>query len=172
MKLDGDQGRYRSALDSLRLPPFAVRDGSRPFIVALEGANGAGKSTLCRLLSGLLAVPACLGTDEAWFSDSFKMRMIRDAEWFASAMFFLSGCFEQMRVLGDRPDALVIMDRSLCPTCGSRRRKPGAPRSGCRHAAAFCRPDSRPRSHTRARREFRDLPVAHSLKNRSGPSPG
>ena len=116
MKLDGDQERYRSALDSLRLPPFAVRDGSRPFIVALEGANGVGKSTLCRLLSGLLAVPACLGTDEAWFSDSFKMRMIRDAEWFASAMFFLSGCFEQMRVLGDRPDALVIMDRSLWST--------------------------------------------------------
>jgi thymidylate kinase len=42
--------------------------------------------------------------------------MIRDADWFASAMFFLSGCFEQMRVLRGRPDSVVIMDRSLWST--------------------------------------------------------
>ena len=42
--------------------------------------------------------------------------MIRDAEWFASAMFFLSGCCEQMRVLRSRPNPLVIMDRSLWST--------------------------------------------------------
>jgi thymidylate kinase len=116
MKLDSDQKRYRVALEPLRLPPFASRDASRPFVVALKGANGAGKTTLCRLLSRILAAPACLGTDEAWFSDSFKTRMIRDAEWFASAMFFLSGCFEQMRVLRGHPDPLVIMDRSLWST--------------------------------------------------------
>lgn len=111
-----DQEPHRLALESLRLPPFASRDASRPFVVALEGANGAGKTTVCQLVSHSLAAPACLGTDEAWFSDSFKIRMIRDAEWFASAMFFLSGCFEQMRVLRDRPEALVIMDRSLWST--------------------------------------------------------
>jgi thymidylate kinase len=111
-----DQERHRLALGPLRLPRFAVRDDSRPFVAALEGANGAGKTTLCRLLSSSLAAPACLGTDEAWFSDSFKTRMIRDAEWFASAMFFLSGCFEQMRVLRGRPERLVILDRSLWST--------------------------------------------------------
>ena len=116
MKLDSDQERHRLALEPLRLPPFAGRDASRPFVVALEGANGAGKTTLCGLLSRSIAVPACLGTDEAWFSDSFKTRMIRDAEWFASAMFFLSGCFEQMRVLRGRPNPLIIMDRSLWST--------------------------------------------------------
>jgi thymidylate kinase len=116
MKLDSDQERYRLALEPLRLPRFAGRDASRPFVAALEGANGAGKTTLCQLLSRNLAAPACLGTDEAWFSDSFKTRMIRDAEWFASAMFFLSGCFEQMRVLRGRPDSLVIMDRSIWST--------------------------------------------------------
>jgi thymidylate kinase len=42
--------------------------------------------------------------------------MIRDAEWFASAMFFLSGCFEQMRVLRSRRDKLIVMDRSLWST--------------------------------------------------------
>jgi thymidylate kinase len=116
MKLDSDQERYRLALDPLRLPRFASRDTSRPFVVALEGANGAGKTTLCQLLSRQLAAPACLGTDEAWFSGSFKTRMIRDAEWFTSALFFLSGCLEQMRVLRGRPDPLVIMDRSLWST--------------------------------------------------------
>jgi len=116
MKVAGDQESHRLALEPLRLPRFAGREAGRPFVVALEGANGAGKTTLCRLLSGSLAAPACLGTDEAWFSDSFKTRMIRDAEWFASAMFFLSGCFEQMRVLRGWPNSLVIMDRSLWST--------------------------------------------------------
>jgi thymidylate kinase len=116
MKLDSDQEHYRLALERLFLPRFAGRDACRPLVVALEGANGAGKTTLCRLLSRKLAAPACLGTDEAWFSDSFKTRMIRDAEWFASAMFFLSGCFEQMRVLRGDPKPLVIMDRSLWST--------------------------------------------------------
>ncbi|HWX21988.1 MAG TPA: deoxynucleoside kinase [Candidatus Binatia bacterium] len=100
----------------LRLPRFAERKVSCPFIVALEGANGAGKTTLCRTLSHSLDVPRCLGTDEAWFSASFKTRMIRDAAWYASAMFFLSGCFEQMRVLSRRRERLVIMDRSLWST--------------------------------------------------------
>jgi thymidylate kinase len=116
MKLDSDQERYRLALERLRLARFADREAARPFVVALEGANGVGKTTLCRSLSRQLTAPACLGTDEAWFSDSFKTRMIRDAEWFASAMFFLSGCFEQMRVLRARPDPLVIMDRSVWST--------------------------------------------------------
>jgi len=56
----------------LRLPRFAGRDVSRPFVVALEGSNGAGKTTLCDGLSRRLPAPACLGTDAAWFSDSFK----------------------------------------------------------------------------------------------------
>lgn len=111
-----DAERYRLALEPLRLPQFAGRDAARPVVVALEGPNGAGKTTLCPLLARRLAAPVCLGTDAAWFSDAFKTRMIRDADWFASAMFFLSGCCEQMRVLRGRPDPLVIMDRSLWST--------------------------------------------------------
>jgi thymidylate kinase len=116
MKLASDLERYRRALKRLRLPRFARRDASRPFVAALEGANGAGKTTLCRLLARKLKAPSCLGTDAAWFSDAFKTRMIRDAEWFASAMFFLSGCFEQMRVLHGRTQKLMIMDRSIWST--------------------------------------------------------
>jgi thymidylate kinase len=98
------------------LPRFAERVRSRPFVVALEGANGAGKTTLSRLLAKHFAAPACMGTDAAWLSDAFRIRMIRDAEWYVSAMFFWSGCFEQMRVWRDRPNPLVIMDRSLWST--------------------------------------------------------
>jgi thymidylate kinase len=111
-----DSENHRAALEALQLPRFAPREAGRPFVVALEGANGVGKTTLCRLLSESLGAPACLGTDEAWFSESFKIRMIRDAEWYSSSMFFLSGCFEQMRVLRGCPNPLVIMDRSLWST--------------------------------------------------------
>jgi thymidylate kinase len=103
---------HRLALSRLILPSFAAPDSSRPFIIALEGPNGAGKSTLARALH----FPHCLGTDDAWFTEPFKVRMIRDAEWFASAMFFLSGCFEQMLVLRSSQDKLVVMDRSLWST--------------------------------------------------------
>ncbi|MGH7969252.1 MAG: deoxynucleoside kinase, partial [Limisphaerales bacterium] len=80
------------------------------------GPNGAGKTTLGRRLSEALNVPFCLGTDEAWFGQAFKSRMIQDAEWFASAMFFLSGCFEQTRLLRNRPEPLIILDRCLWST--------------------------------------------------------
>jgi thymidylate kinase len=103
-------------LDRLALPQFAGRESSRPFVVAIEGHNGAGKTTLCRCLSHTLSAPCLLGTDEAWFVEPFKVRMIRDAEWYASAMFFLSGCFEQMRLLRGRSDPLVVTDRSLWST--------------------------------------------------------
>ena len=99
-------------LHRLVLPSFAAPDSSGPFIVALEGPNGAGKTTLSRALP----FPHCMGTDDAWFTEPFRVRMIREAEWFASAMFFLSGCLEQMRVLRSRQDKLVVMDRSLWST--------------------------------------------------------
>jgi len=103
---------HRLGLSRLVLPSFAAPDSSGPFIVALEGPNGAGKTTLARALQ----FPHCLGTDDAWFAEPLKVRMIRDAEWFASAMFFLSGCFEQMRVLRSRRDKVFVMDRSLWST--------------------------------------------------------
>ena len=98
---------------NLCLPRFAERATSGPLRVAIEGPNGAGKTTLSWALSRSLGVPWCLGTDEAWFAESLKVRMIRDAEWHASAMFFLSGCFEQTRLLRQRSDRMVIMDRCL-----------------------------------------------------------
>ena len=103
---------HRLGLSRLVLPSFAAPEPTGPFIVALEGPNGAGKTTLARALK----FPHCLGTDDAWFAEPLKVRMIKDAEWFTSAMFFLSGCFEQMRVLRSRQDKVVVMDRSLWST--------------------------------------------------------
>src|SRR5215831_16348011 len=96
------------AFDRYKLPKWAAPDPSRPVVIAIEGPNGAGKTTLCDRLSGSLNVPSCLGTDSAWFSDEFKKRMIGEAEWYASAMFFLSGCFEQMRRLRGRLERMII----------------------------------------------------------------
>lgn len=101
--------------DGLALPRFAPAP-TGPVIVAIEGPNGAGKTTLSWALSRKLGVPWCLGTDEAWFAEPLKVRMIRDADWHASALFFLSGCFEQSRLLRQRADRLMIMDRSLWST--------------------------------------------------------
>jgi thymidylate kinase len=103
---------YRRTLEGFALPAFAP-NCSGPVVFALEGPNGVGKTTLCRLLSQRLGVTQCLGTDEAWMGQQFKTRMIRDADWYASAMFFMSGCFEQMRMAGLRSDSVLIMDRSL-----------------------------------------------------------
>ncbi|MGO8678975.1 MAG: AAA family ATPase [Limisphaerales bacterium] len=114
--MDLDRSRYRLALDRLALPQFAAGQAAPPFVVALEGPNAAGKSTLCRSLCGTLKASACLGTDALWAAEPLKTRMVRDADWFASAMFFLSGCFEQMRLLRGSAAPLVIMDRSLWST--------------------------------------------------------
>ena len=112
----GEPDLATDELGRLRLPAFSAPPAARPFIVAIEGPNGAGKTTLSWALSRELGVPWCLGTDEAWFAEPLKVRMIRDADWHASAMFFLSGCFEQSRVLRQRCDPTVVMDRSLWST--------------------------------------------------------
>src|SRR5713226_8280645 len=95
----------KTAPQPLSLPQFRDQHPAPgPAVVAIEGPNGAGKTTLSWALSRKLGVPWCLGTDEAWFAEPLKVRMIRDAEWYASAMFFLSGCFEQTRLLRNRGD--------------------------------------------------------------------
>jgi len=111
-----DLEAFRRAVGKVSLPQFSPCPQAGVRVVALEGPNGAGKTTLGRRLSELLGAPFWLGTDEAWFSKPFKSRMIREADWFTSAMFFLSGCFEQMRLLRNRPEPLIILDRCLWST--------------------------------------------------------
>lgn len=111
-----DLDDYRQALEKLSWPKFADPPQPGPFVLAVEGPNGAGKTTLCRAMAEKMGAAQCLGTDAAWFGPAFKTRMIRDAPWYSSAMFFLSGCCEQMRVLQHRADPLILMDRCLWST--------------------------------------------------------
>jgi len=113
--IDSEAKTCAAVWEPLDLPGFAARRAG-PCTVALEGPNGAGKTTLGGLLARALNVPFCLGTDEDWFSERFRTRMIRDADWPASAMFFLSGCLERMRLLRASTGPLAILDRSLWST--------------------------------------------------------
>jgi thymidylate kinase len=115
-EIEAERERFRLEIESLSLPQFGVGKPSGPRVVALEGPNAVGKTWLCHVLSSRLGVPSCLGTDIAWSSEPFKTRMIRDADWQASALFFLSGCLEQMRLLRQQTEPLILMDRSFWST--------------------------------------------------------
>ena len=73
------------ALEELDLPPFRQQTTTEPVVVAIEGPNGAGKTTLSWALSRKLGAARHLGTDEAWFAEPLKVRMIRDADWLLKA---------------------------------------------------------------------------------------
>ena len=142
MKLERAPNQLRPTLDQLRLPGFARREVAVPLWWRLKAPMGPGKSTFCHRLARASARPRCLGTDDAWFSDAFKTRMIRDAEWFVSAMFFLSGCWSKCASCRSCPQPLIIMDRSLWSTLAvqgaAQPRTAGYP---ARHAPAGRRPN-------------------------------
>ena len=96
--------------------------GSPPPLIAIEGGNGVGKSTLIehiRVSHPNWAIH--LGVPDAWMAAQMKTRMIRDADWMASALYFFSGSIELARELVQalhepgRP-AAVCLDRSVWST--------------------------------------------------------
>ena len=87
-----------------------------PYVVAIEGPNGAGKTLLCSLLSQRLGLPALRGVPTGWEDSPQKLRMIRDADWLASAMYFLSGTIEASREAAGVQGDVKVMDRSLWST--------------------------------------------------------
>jgi thymidylate kinase len=88
----------------------------RSFLVAVEGPNGAGKTQLCSLLGQALGAAALRGVPAAWEDSSLKLHMIRDVDWLASAMYFLSGVIESSRQAALSDVKLQVMDRSLWST--------------------------------------------------------
>ena len=52
----------------------------------------------------------------AWEEPAAKLRMIRDADWLASALYFLSGVIEASREAARGPGETKVMDRSLWST--------------------------------------------------------
>jgi pyruvate kinase/thymidylate kinase len=106
--------RFHSA--RRRLPRSLVIAGGPPFVVSIEGPNGAGKTHLCALLGDRLGLATIRGVPAEWETSSLKLRMIRDADWLASAMYFLSGVIESSREAAGEEGQPQIMDRSLWST--------------------------------------------------------
>ncbi len=99
-----------------RFPRPRAASAGRSFLVAIEGPNGAGKTLLCSLLGQALGAATLRGVPAAWEESPLKLRMIRDADWLASAMYFLSGVIESSRQAGLSDAKLQVMDRSLWST--------------------------------------------------------
>ncbi|PRX23228.1 thymidylate kinase [Orenia metallireducens] len=94
------------------------RDKNSPFLIAVEGPNGVGKSTLCKRISKKFNAKYCFSTPDKWMEYDIKKRMIFDASWLSSALYFFSGTMEIKRELDNELSCndLVIMDRSFWST--------------------------------------------------------
>jgi thymidylate kinase len=87
-----------------------------PYLIAVEGPNGSGKSLLCSLLTERLGLSYLRGVPAEWEIPAMKLRMIRDADWLASAMYFLSGVIESSREAARAEGKVTVMDRSVWST--------------------------------------------------------
>jgi thymidylate kinase len=116
MGLDRAQPADDAMADDLPVPrSLAVTLGS-PYLIAVEGPNGSGKSLLCSMLKERLGFPYLRGVPPEWEAPAMKLRMIGQADWLASAMYFLSGVIESSREAASQPGTIKVMDRSLWST--------------------------------------------------------
>jgi pyruvate kinase len=93
-----------------------AHEGGTTTVIAVEGPNGGGKTTLCHLLCDRHGYDYCRGVPAAWEEPQLKLRMIRDADWLASALYFLSGAIEVSREITGHTARIVVMDRSVWST--------------------------------------------------------
>ncbi|MGO9113531.1 MAG: pyruvate kinase [Thermoguttaceae bacterium] len=106
----------RLQAERMRFPRPRAASTGKPFLVAIEGPNGAGKTRLCAMLGQAIGATTLRGVPAAWEDSSLKLHMIRDADWLASAMYFLSGVIESSRQAALNGATLQVMDRSLWST--------------------------------------------------------
>lgn len=108
-------GIYRNELDKANLPK-KIKCNSKNMIVAIEGANGAGKSTLCRYLCDYFNTSIKFGVPDLFLKKELKEKMIIDANWYSSSLFFISGAIEQVREFRNSDENIIIFDRSIWST--------------------------------------------------------
>ena len=86
------------------------------FVVAIEGPNGCGKSTVVKKLIQRYEVPYQLGVPDCFLNNGMKYRMIAEANWQSSCLYFLSGVADKIRELKSNAHPLAIIERSLWST--------------------------------------------------------
>ncbi len=106
---------YRQELYKINLPK-RVEKKHKNLIIAIEGANGAGKSSLCKRLSNYFNIPIKFGVPDLFLQKELKEKMIVDAHWYSSSLFFISGAIEQIKAFRNSKEKLVISDRSIWST--------------------------------------------------------
>jgi len=106
---------YRNELEKVNLPK-KIEHNSKNLIIAIEGANGAGKSTLCRHLSNYFNTSIKYGVPDLFLKKELKEKMIIDANWYSSSLFFISGAIEQIKEFRNSDENIIIFDRSIWST--------------------------------------------------------
>ena len=86
-------------------------------IFAFEGHNGVGKSSIAKEVAKKINAKYLYGVDQDVLKRDLKETFIKDAYWYASALFFLSGNMETKRKIENvyKEDVFVI-DRSYWST--------------------------------------------------------
>jgi thymidylate kinase len=86
-------------------------------IVTIEGHNGVGKSTITQLACEHFNSMRHLGVPDLFLEGGRKYRMIVEASWEASALYFLSGVADKLREISElnNPGGYFI-ERSLWST--------------------------------------------------------
>lgn len=105
-----------TAASDLQLPPVLASTLGPPYLIAVEGPNGSGKTLLCSLLTERLGFARLRGVPALWEDPKMKLYMIRDADWLASAMYFLSGVIESSREAARVEGKIKVIDRSVWST--------------------------------------------------------
>ena len=106
---------YRQEIYKVNLPK-RINNKHNNLIVAIEGANGAGKSTLCKSLANYFNTSIKFGVPNIFLQKDLKEKMIIDAHWYSSSLFFISGAIEQVKEFRNNKDKIIISDRSIWST--------------------------------------------------------
>ena len=106
---------YRQEIYKVNLPK-RINNKHNNLIVAIEGANGAGKSTLCKSLANHFNTSIKFGVPNIFLQKDLKEKMIIDAHWYSSSLFFISGAIEQVKEFRNNKDKVIISDRSIWST--------------------------------------------------------